>query len=247
MEPLGTSLGLWEILGAYTLGLVKGGAWDVNHFTDAQFLAIQNKFQCLSSIQPSYPPSMAKPSTRKLWAMKLAGNLPTATAPGTTSPRGGKRLDGIILGIDPSLRGTGLAVLEVRSGKRSLLNSHTVRMKTKATMPECLAGIYKAVSSVIEDYQVDLVALEQTIYVQNFQTAQILGAARGAAIAAAAVMERPVFEYPPLRVKQAVVGYGRASKHQVAQTVKQLLSLGDALGFDEADAAGVALCHAFTG
>ncbi|MDG2170249.1 MAG: crossover junction endodeoxyribonuclease RuvC, partial [Opitutales bacterium] len=84
-------------------------------------------------------------------------------------------------------------------------------------------------------------------YVQNFQTAQILGAACGAAIAAAAVLEKPVFEYPPLRIKQAVVGYGRASKQQVAQTVKQMLVLEEALAFDEADAAGVALCHAFTG
>ena len=114
-------------------------------------------------------------------------------------------------------------------------------------MPECLAEIYKATSRAIDEFNVGLVALEQTIYVQNLQTAQILGAARGAAIAAAAVLGKPVFEYPPLRIKQAVVGYGRASKHQMAQTVKQLLNLTDALAFDEADAAGAALCHAFTG
>jgi crossover junction endodeoxyribonuclease RuvC len=188
---------------------------------------------------------MAKPSVRKLWAMKLAGNLP-ASSGGIPEGRG-KRVEGIILGIDPSLRGTGLAVVEIQSEHRQLLRSTTVRMKAKATMPECLAEIYKAVSSIIEEFEVSHVALEQTIYVQNFQTAQILGAARGAAIAAAAVLEKPVFEYPPLRVKQAVVGYGRASKHQVAQTVKQLLLMNDALAFDEADAAGVALCHAFTG
>ena len=177
--------------------------------------------------------------------MKLAGNLPQSTGAG--HPRSGrKKVEGVILGIDPSLRGTGLAVLEVRSGQYRLLKSLTVTMKAKATMPECLAEIYKSVSSLIEDFNPDFVALEQTIFVQNVQTAQILGAARGAAITAAAVLERPVFEYPPLRVKQAVVGYGRASKHQVAQSVKQLLALGDALAFDEADAAGVALCHAFT-
>ncbi len=90
------------------------------------------------------------------------------------------------------------------------------------------------------------VALEQTIFVQNIKTALILGAARGAAIAAAATLNKPVFEYPPLRIKQAVVGYGRASKHQVTHMVKQMLDLGDALAFDEADAAGVALCHAYT-
>ena len=90
------------------------------------------------------------------------------------------------------------------------------------------------------------VALEQTIYVQNIRTAQILGAARGAAIAAAALQDLPVFEYPPLRVKQAVVGFGRASKEQMARTVMALLGHGRPLAADEADAAGVALCHAFT-
>jgi crossover junction endodeoxyribonuclease RuvC len=90
------------------------------------------------------------------------------------------------------------------------------------------------------------VALEQTIYVQNFQTAQILGAARGAAIAAAALQGLPVFEYAPMRVKQAVAGTGRASKEQVARTVRALLRHAATLPLDESDAAGVALCHAYT-
>jgi crossover junction endodeoxyribonuclease RuvC len=82
--------------------------------------------------------------------------------------------------------------------------------------------------------------------VQNFQTAQILGAARGAAISAAALRNLPVFEYAPLRVKMAVVGAGRASKEQMTRTVMSLLGHGRPLESDEADAAGVALCHAFT-
>ena len=98
----------------------------------------------------------------------------------------------------------------------------------------------------MDTYEIDAVAVEQTIYVQNFQTAQILGAARGAAIAAAAIMQKPIFEYAPLRVKQAVVGVGRASKEQVARTVMSLAGLGVALEYDESDAAAVALCHAFT-
>ncbi|MBH55015.1 MAG: crossover junction endodeoxyribonuclease RuvC [Opitutaceae bacterium] len=190
---------------------------------------------------------MPKTSARKLWAMKLAGQLPVESACGKIPTVGRKLVKGVILGVDPSLRGTGLAVVEIRSGNSRLVGSHTVKMKSKASMPECLAEIYKATSRAIDEFNVGLVALEQTIYVQNLQTAQILGAARGAAIAAAAVLGKPVFEYPPLRIKQAVVGYGRASKHQMAQTVKQLLNLTDALTFDEADAAGAALCHAFTG
>jgi crossover junction endodeoxyribonuclease RuvC len=113
-------------------------------------------------------------------------------------------------------------------------------------MAQALAEIHRAVSGFLEGTEVRHVALEQTIYVQNFQTAQILGAARGAAIAAVALRERPVFEYPPLRVKQAVVGAGRASKEQMARTVMALLGHGRTLAPDEADAAGVALCHAFT-
>jgi crossover junction endodeoxyribonuclease RuvC len=90
------------------------------------------------------------------------------------------------------------------------------------------------------------VALEQTIYVQNFQTAQILGAARGAAMAAAALRDLPVFEYAPLRVKQAVAGSGRASKEQLSRTVRSIFGHGRSLAFDESDAAAVALCHAYT-
>jgi crossover junction endodeoxyribonuclease RuvC len=121
-----------------------------------------------------------------------------------------------------------------------------VHVPAKFGMPECLAEIFRAITAALDAHPVDHVALEQTIYVQNFQTAQILGAARGAAIAAAAVRGLPVFEYPPLRVKQAVVGVGRASKEQVARTVMSLLGHGRALESDQADAAGVALCHAFT-
>lgn len=153
----------------------------------------------------------------------------------------------MILGIDPSLRGTGLAVIEfVRPNVPTLLHSKTLKLKYDATMPQCLATIHSEISRILDTYSIDVVALEQTIYVQNFQTAQILGAARGAAIAAVAVRGFEVFEYPPLRVKQAVVGAGRASKEQVARTVKSLLGHGSILELDESDAAAVALTHSFT-
>ena len=88
------------------------------------------------------------------------------------------------------------------------------------------------------------VALEQTIYVQNFQTAQILGAARGAAIAAAALYGKEIFEYAPLRVKQAVVGAGRASKEQIQRTVAQEMGLAaPPEPPDVADAMAIALTH----
>jgi crossover junction endodeoxyribonuclease RuvC len=127
-----------------------------------------------------------------------------------------------------------------------LLRSRTVKVAAREPMPFALAEIHRGVTDFMGSATVRHVALEQTIYVQNFQTAQILGAARGAAMTAAALGDRPVFEYAPLRVKQAVVGAGRASKEQVARTVMALLGHGRTLALDESDAAGVALCHAFT-
>lgn len=187
-----------------------------------------------------------------MWAAKLAGQ-PTAGAPRAARVSPPTVLParvpfaGVVLGIDPSLRGSGLALVEFVSGRQPvLLRSRTVKVPAREPMPVALAEIHRAVTDFLGSASVRHVALEQTIYVQNFQTAQILGAARGAAITAAALHDRPIFEYAPLRVKQAVVGAGRASKEQVARTVMALLGHGRTLALDESDAAGVALCHAFT-
>jgi len=200
---------------------------------------------------------MPRMNARQLWAAKLAGRpLPaprgpaavlagTRAAGGVVPPR--LPFTGRILGIDPSLRGTGLALLELAPGRPPLLlRCRTVTVPARQPLAFALGEIHRHVSEFLEGAGVRHVALEQTIYVQNFQTAQILGAARGAAIAAAAIRDLPVFEYAPLRVKQAVVGAGSASKEQMARTVMAILGHGRALAFDEADAAGVALCHAFT-
>ena len=196
-------------------------------------------------------------NVRQMWAAKLAGKPMSAAiavprnasahASGSLEVRARVPFTGLVLGIDPSLRGTGLALIEFAAGRQPvLLRCQTVRVAPKHSMAEALAEIHRAVSAFLDGVDVRHVALEQTIYVQNIRTAQILGAARGAAIAAVALRARPVFEYPPLRVKQAVVGAGRASKEQMARTVMALLGHGRTLALDEADAAGVALCHAFT-
>ncbi len=199
---------------------------------------------------------MGRMTVRQMWKAKLEGGTlsapsarPRATAQEGTGAFALQRAPfaGCVLGIDPSLRGTGLALVEFVPGRQPvLLRCLTVRVAAKQPMAYALGEINRAVALFLDAADVRHVALEQTIYVQNFQTAQILGAARGAAIAAAALRERPVFEYAPLRVKQAVVGAGRASKQQMARTVMALLGHGRTLALDEADAAGVALCHAFT-
>jgi len=205
---------------------------------------------------------MGRQSSRTLWTAKLAGGgggaggaalprrrEPTARAEAAVAglAPGAEKFAGVCLGIDPSLRGTGLAVLAFEGGEaRCLIESRTLKLGPKVPMAECLGAIGRAVAELVEARAVRHVALEQTVYVQNFQTAQVLGAARGAAIAAAAMQGVPVFEYAPLRIKQAVTGFGRASKEQVARTVCALLRAEAVLVPDEADAAGAALCHAFT-
>ena len=188
---------------------------------------------------------MARLTVREMWKAKLEGRSVPASGPALPAlqrvPFAGR-----VLGIDPSLRGTGLALIEFVPGRSPLLlRCQTVRVPAKQPMAVALAEIHRAVTAMLVGVDVKHVALEQTIYVQNFQTAQILGAARGAAIAAVALHARPVYEYAPLRVKLAVVGAGRASKEQLARTVMALLGHGRQLAPDEADAAGVALCHAF--
>ncbi|MGE9294408.1 MAG: crossover junction endodeoxyribonuclease RuvC [Puniceicoccales bacterium] len=190
---------------------------------------------------------MARKSSRNLWTAKLSGK-PVPGAKALATPASGVRVafEGLVLGIDPSLRGSGLALVEFRRGQTPrLLASETVRNRPKLTFPECLGKIAERVSVMLQR-EPACVALEQTIYVQNFQTAQILGAARGAAIAQAAMRGVAVYEYAPLRIKQAVVGAGRASKEQVASMMKAHLGLLTELPYDESDAAAAACCHAWT-
>ncbi len=190
---------------------------------------------------------MAKQSVRAQWAAKLAGRDVAPSAASIRTMAGRVPFRGLVLGIDPSLRGTGLSVVDFAgAGNGMLLFSATVRPPPKAPFTQCLGYLAQAVCDVLEAHAIRHVAVEETIYVQNFRTAQILGAARGALIGSAAMRGLPVFEYPPLRIKQSVAGFGRASKEQVAGQLRALLRLKDPIGLDESDAAAVALCHALT-
>lgn len=190
---------------------------------------------------------MSKKSTRKLWTAHIARGGDPSFKYRPSSVSLGKPFHGKTLGIDPSLRGSGFAVLDYKAdGTARIIEATTLKLKSAFSMPECLGAISKLVEDFSEIYSIDHVAIEQTIYVQNFQTAQILGAARGAAIGSAAMRDLPVFEYAPLRIKQAVVGKGQASKEQVAHMIRSITGTDFESRFDESDAAAVALCHAFT-
>ncbi len=191
---------------------------------------------------------MANKTNRKLWAdyLEKKEKNPEAISNVSNTQSLGASFSGVVLGIDPSLRGAGFAVIRYEKAKAELLDKATLKLGQKFTMVECLGKIAKQVEDLVEGYTIDHVAVEQTIYVQNFQVAQIMGAAKGAAIAPAAMRGLPVFEYAPLRIKQAVVGNGRASKEQVAKMVGRFLNVDFEAAYDESDASAVATCHAFT-
>lgn len=195
---------------------------------------------------------MARKSARSLWTDKLSGVVSTPTGAKAPRPRkgaavpAGRGCRAIILGIDPSLRGTGLAVIDARSEPMRLLASVTLKLGPKLAPYECMGQIADAVERLVRQHAVTQASIEETIYVQNFRTAQAMGASRGAALSVLARLGVKVGEYAPTRIKLAVAGHGSAKKEQVGRMIRTVLHLDATLGLDESDAAAAALCHAFT-
>ena len=110
-------------------------------------------------------------------------------------------------------------------------------------MPGCLLEIHRQIDELIRLHSPEECAVEGLIYVQNMRTAMTLGAARGSALLAAAQHGMPIYEYPPRRVKQAVVGHGNAQKSQVGFMVRSLLGLTETPEADAADALAIGWTH----
>jgi crossover junction endodeoxyribonuclease RuvC len=148
-----------------------------------------------------------------------------------------------VLAIDASLRNTGVAIVDANNGKMRALYFGTIHNKTSLRSSSCLVAIRDQLATLIRKHEPDCCALEAVIYVQSHKTAILLGAARGAAILAAAENGLPVFEYAPTRIKQATVGRGGAGKTQVAFMVRALLGLTETPDADAADALAIGLTH----
>jgi crossover junction endodeoxyribonuclease RuvC len=148
-----------------------------------------------------------------------------------------------VLAIDASLRSTGVAILDANNGKPRPLYFGTIHNAATMRSSSCLVAIRDRLAELIREHEPDCCALESVIYVQSYKTAIVLGAARGAAILAAAENGLPVFEYSPRRIKQSTVGRGAAGKNQVAFMVRALLGLTETPDADAADALAIALTH----
>ncbi len=148
-----------------------------------------------------------------------------------------------VLGIDPGSRTTGYGLIDRDGNRMSYVASGCIRTEG-SDFHARLAQIYRGIETVIDDYGPAEVAVEEVFVARNPSSALKLGQARGAAIAAAIAHDMPVTGYAARRVKQAVVGTGRATKQQVQHMVKATLALSEAPAQDAADALAVALCHA---
>ena len=152
-----------------------------------------------------------------------------------------------ILGIDPGIATVGFGIVEYNGNKFSVVEYGAVISAPNIEMPKRIKSIYDDMSLIIEKYKPDEVAVEELFFNTNVKTAIAVGQARGVLILSAANKDLPVYEYTPLQIKQAVVGYGRAEKAQVQYMVKAILSLGEVPKPDDtADALAVAICHAHT-
>ena len=150
----------------------------------------------------------------------------------------------IVLGIDPSLRGTGYGVIYVGKTESRALAHGTITCPPKWERSRCLLKILQTIRDVVKEFQPTVCAVEGLIYANNFQIALKIGEARGAALAAVAEAGLDIYEIAPRKVKQAIVGYGAAQKLAVAKMVQRRLNLEQLPEPDAADALALAIVHA---
>ncbi|HEY5619749.1 MAG TPA: crossover junction endodeoxyribonuclease RuvC [Vicinamibacterales bacterium] len=149
-----------------------------------------------------------------------------------------------IFGIDPGSERTGYGCVETDGGVARLVVCGAITASPGDAFPQRLAGIHRELVRLLNGCTPDCVAIEDLFHAVNVRSALKLGHTRGVAMLAAVEAGCPVVEYTPAEIKRAVVGYGRAEKHQVQQMIKLLLGLARPPSpHDAADALAVAICH----
>ncbi len=150
-----------------------------------------------------------------------------------------------ILGIDPGYAIVGVGVIEYNGQRFQTLEYGAITTPAGQPFPERLQTIYEQMQEILMIYKPEAMAVEKLYFNTNTTTAIDVAQARGAILVSAQQASVPVFEYTPLQVKQAVVGYGRAEKNQVIEMTKKILSLTRTPKPDDvADALAIAICHA---
>lgn len=154
----------------------------------------------------------------------------------------------VILGIDPGLAIVGWGVIEYNGGRIRPIAYGSIQTSSTMKTEDRLVEIYGQMERLIEKYKPDCMSVEELFWNTNQTTGIRVSEARGVILLSAAKKSIPIYEYTPLQVKQAVVGYGRAEKKQVISMVTTLLKLPKPPKPDDtADALAVAVCHAHSG
>lgn len=154
--------------------------------------------------------------------------------------------DRIILGIDPGTNVMGYGLIAIKGNQLTLIQFGVIHLSKYADHALKLSKIFERITSIIEEYHPDEMAIESPFFGENVQSMLKLGRAQGVAIAAAISKQVPIFEYAPKKIKQSVTGNGNASKEQVASMLSKLLSFQEIPKLlDATDALGVAVCHYF--
>jgi crossover junction endodeoxyribonuclease RuvC len=149
-----------------------------------------------------------------------------------------------VLGIDPGSRITGYGVIEKGRNNLVYVAYGDIKSPQGAPLSVCLKTICGRIADIIQDAKPDAVAIEDIFYGKNVKSLIKQGHVRGAIILSCSQLGVPIFEYTPLEIKQAVVGYGRAEKPQVQSMVRAILKISETLKADAADALAIAICHA---
>ena len=153
----------------------------------------------------------------------------------------------VVLGLDPGTASTGFGVISVMGNRLRTLEYGVVETPAGVPLEQRLECIYGEIEGLLGRHRPVATAVESLFFNANVRTALAVGHARGVTLLACSQAGCEVFEYTPQQVKQAVVGYGRASKGQVMEMVRVLLGLSETPRPDHAaDALGVAICHANT-
>ncbi|PKN36968.1 MAG: crossover junction endodeoxyribonuclease RuvC [Deltaproteobacteria bacterium HGW-Deltaproteobacteria-2] len=149
-----------------------------------------------------------------------------------------------ILGIDPGSHVTGYGIIEKKGNYLQHVLHGEIKPKKDSPLSATLIVVYQQLSAVISQTTPQAIALENIFYGKNVRSLIKQAQVRGVVIFAGADKGLDVFEYSPLEIKKAVVGYGRAEKRQVQVMVKAILKLPELPPADAADALATAICHA---
>ena len=150
-----------------------------------------------------------------------------------------------ILGIDPGLATVGFSIVDVEKSKMKLVTCGVISTPAHTSLSSRLDRIFEDMNELISSFSPDVMSIEELFFNTNITTGIAVAHARGVILLSAYRAGVQVFEYTPLQVKQAVVGYGRAEKNQVIDMVRRILALPAAPKPDDAaDAVALAICHA---